>query len=418
MFGKKKPEVLVVGAGPVGQFAALSLAKRGVQVEIADTGIWACSHSYALALHPDALALLDHFGLREAALEKAYPVRSIGIYDETERRARITLVGEDQPEDCLAVLRQDAIEALFEKALADAGVKIEWRHEVVDLVSNVDHVVAKVNQLKRESRGYIVAHSEWLVAKTDKVDVPFVLGADGFESETRRCLGIDFEEVGAPEYYAVFEFQTDADLQNEMKICFAGDTANVLWPLPGGACRWSFQLPGYESREMHRDKDRQLLSAGLERSNMVDDAHLRQFIEERAPWFKGSIDHVSWRMVVRFERRLAQRFGQNRMWLAGDAAHTTGPVGVQSMNVGLFEAWELALAMTRVLHEGAPLREVEECAASWHTEWRRLHGLTGGLKGGPHADPWIASHAAKLLSCIPAHGRKLTALAGQIGLAI
>jgi hypothetical protein len=61
---------------------------------------------------------------------------------------------------------------------------------------------------------------------------------------------------------------------------------------------------------------------------------------------------------------------------------------------------------------------VEECAASWHTEWRRLHGLTGGLKGGPHADPWIASHAAKLLSCIPAHGRKLTALAGQIGLAI
>lgn len=416
MFGKKKPEVLVVGAGPVGQFAALSLAKRGVQTEIADTGIWACSHSYALALHPDALALLDHFGLRATAMEKAYPVRTIGIYDETERRARIVLSNDEQPDDCMAVLRQDAIEALFEKALSDAGVKIEWRHEVADLVSNVDHALAKVNQLKRESRGYVVAHSEWLVAKTEKLDVPFVLGADGFESEARRCLGIEFEEVGAPEYYAVFEFQTDADLENEMKVCFIGNTANVLWPLPGGACRWSFQLPGYESREMHRDKDRMLLSGGLERSNMVDDAHLRQFLEERAPWFKGSVDHISWRMVVRFERRLAQRFGQNRVWLAGDAAHTTGPVGVQSMNVGLFEAWELAHGISRVLHEGAPLSEVEGCAAAWHGEWRRLHGLAGGLKAGPHADPWIAAHASALLSCIPAHGRKLSALAGQIGL--
>jgi 2-polyprenyl-6-methoxyphenol hydroxylase-like FAD-dependent oxidoreductase len=161
-----------------------------------------------------------------------------------------------------------------------------------------------------------------------------------------------------------------------------------------------------------------LLSGGLERSNMVDDAHLRQFIEERAPWFKGSIDHISWRMVVRFERRLAQKFGQNRVWLAGDAAHTTGPVGVQSMNIGLFETWELAHAMSRVLHEGAPLSEVEGCAAAWHAEWRRLHGLAGGLKAGPNADPWIASHATALLSCIPAHGRKLAALAGQIGLTL
>ncbi|MDZ7637016.1 MAG: NAD(P)/FAD-dependent oxidoreductase [Bryobacterales bacterium] len=416
MFGRKKPEVLVVGAGPVGQFAALALAKRGVQVEIVDTGIWACSHSYALALHPDALALFDHFGLRDAALEKAYPVRTVGVYDETRCRAQIVLSPDGDPPECLAVLRQDAIEVLLEKALTDAGVKIQWRHEVADMASNVDHVLAKVNHLKRDSRGYVVAHSEWVVAGTERIDVPFVLGADGYESETRRSLGIDFEEVGEPEYYAVFEFQTDADLENEMRVCFAANTANVLWPLPGGACRWSFQLPEYASRESHRDKDRLLLSGGLERSNMVDDAHLRQFLEERAPWFKGSIDHVAWRMVVRFERRLAKSFGQHRMWLAGDAAHTTGPVGVQSMNVGMFEAWELAHMMKRVLHEGAPLSEVADCSSRWHQEWTRLHGVGGGLKAGPEVDPWLAAHAPALLSCIPAHGKKLNELAAQIGL--
>lgn len=416
MFGKKNPEVLVVGAGPVGQFAALSLAKRGVEVEIVDTGIWACSHSYALALHPDSIQLLDHFGLADAAIESAYPVRTIGFFDEAGRRAEIVLGTADEPRNCMAVLRQDAIEAFIEKALNQAGVKIQWRHEVADLTANVDHVLAKVNTLQRESRGYVVAHSEWVVAKSKKLDLAYVIGADGYESETRRAAGIEFEEVGPAEYFAVFEFRTDADLENEMRVVFANGTSNVLWPLPGGSCRWSFELPNHEDRLAHRDKDRMLLNPGMDRSNQLDDAHLRQFIEERAPWFKGSIDHVAWRMIVRFERRLAKSFGQHRMWLAGDAAHTAGPVGVQSMNIGLHESWQLSHAITRILHEGAAHSEVEAYGKHWRSEWERLHGLCGGLKAGPEADPWVADHAAKILSCLPAHGRKLGELAGQIGL--
>ena len=120
MFGGKKPEVLVAGQAR-GQLAALALAKHGVRVEIVDTGIWACSHSYALALHRESLSLLDHFGLRDAALRKACPVHTMGLYDESGRRARIALSAEDNPRDCMAVLRQDAIEALFEKALETPG---------------------------------------------------------------------------------------------------------------------------------------------------------------------------------------------------------------------------------------------------------------------------------------------------------
>ena len=416
MFGGKKPEVLVAGAGPVGQLAALALAKHGIRVEIVDTGIWACSHSYALALHPEALSLLDHFGLRDAALRKACPVHSMVLCDETGERARITLTAGNNPRECLAVLRQDAIETLFEKALEDAGVKIGWRRELVDLASNVDHVFAKVNRLERDSRGYVVARTEWVVAATEKFDVPFVVGADGYESEARRSLGVDFDEVGEPEYFAIFEFQTDADLGGEMRVCLAGDTVNVLWPLPGGGCRWSFQLPENASCEPRPDKDRLLLSGGLEHSRLVDDAHLKQFLEERAPWFKGSVGHIGWRMVARFERRLAKGFGQHRIWLAGDAAHTTGPVGVQSMNAGLFEAWDLAHMMKRSLHEGAPLCDIAGASARWHAEWQRLHGISGGLKAGPQTDPWVAERAHALLSCLPAHGKRLDVLAAQIGL--
>ncbi len=416
MFGKKNPEVLVVGAGPVGQLAALSLAKLGTPLRIVDTGVWACSHSYALALHPGALSLLDQFGLSEGALDRAYPVRTIGLYDGRERRAQIDLTNPQDPRQCMAVLRQDAVESLLEKSLNDAGVKIEWRHEVADIATSVDHAVAKVNHLQRESRGYVVAHSEWVVTKTDRLDVPFVIGADGYESEARRSMGIGFEETGPAEYFAVFEFKTDADLANEMKIVFSGDAANVLWPLPGGFCRWSFQLLDYESRDARRDKDRLLLSGGLSGNNLVDDAHLVQFIQERAPWFQGSIEQIVWRMVVRFERKLASQFGRDRVWLAGDSAHLTGPVGVQSMNVGLAEVQDLTFIMNRVLHEGAPLSDLEAYGKQWHEEWRRLSGLTGGLKPMDGCDPWVAGHAGAILSCLPAHGKALDAMAAQIGL--
>ena len=89
MFGRKKPEVLVVGAGPVGLFTALSLARRGVPVQIVDKEWRTAAHAYALALHAGSLRLLKDLGLLDAVLEQAYPVRSIGLYDGAERRAEL-----------------------------------------------------------------------------------------------------------------------------------------------------------------------------------------------------------------------------------------------------------------------------------------------------------------------------------------
>ena len=37
--------------------------------------------------------------------------------------------------------------------------------------------------------------------------------------------------------YAIFEFKTDADLPNEMRILINGDKTHLFWPLPDGAFR-------------------------------------------------------------------------------------------------------------------------------------------------------------------------------------
>ena len=56
------------------------------------------------------------------------------------------------------------------------------------------------------------------------------------------------------------------------------------------------------------------------------------------------------------------------MWLAGDAAHMTGPVGMQSMNVGLFEAHDLAGILARILRQRST---ADELAAYERTRHRR-----------------------------------------------
>ncbi len=118
MFGRKNPEVLVVGAGPVGLFAALLLARRGVRLEIIDRDWRTGAHSYALALHPRSLRLFDELGLKEAVLQEAYPITSIGFYGGGERRAEIRAGGNSAQGLLAAVLRQDALEALLEKPMA------------------------------------------------------------------------------------------------------------------------------------------------------------------------------------------------------------------------------------------------------------------------------------------------------------
>jgi 2-polyprenyl-6-methoxyphenol hydroxylase-like FAD-dependent oxidoreductase len=330
-------------------------------------------------------------------------------------------------------MRQDVLEALLEEALRSQGVRVDWRNEVSRLAPGPDGVGVTVDKFEKESRGYVVAHTEWVISKSTEFDVPFVIGADGYNSRVRRALKIDFQEVGPAQYVAVFEFKTDADLEKEMRISVGGQTSGVLWPLPNGACRWSFEIPGYHDESLEglqrgllaagfnfpteRSKERLFVSQGAD-SPLLSDGNLRAMIAEHAPWFTGQVGEVVWKSIVRFERRLAGSFGNGRMWLAGDAAHLTGPVGIQSMNIGLAEADDLARTIAGILRKGESASNLDAYSQRWTGVWRQLHNLDGGLQATPESDPWVAGLAAKLTSCLPAYGEELGVLAGRLGLAL
>jgi 2-polyprenyl-6-methoxyphenol hydroxylase-like FAD-dependent oxidoreductase len=330
----------------------------------------------------------------------------------------------------MIVLPQSVLEAELEQALGRAGVQVQWRHKVMRVEPRADNVQVLVNRYEKESYGYVVARTEWVVAKSWTFEVPFVVGADGYDSAVRHSLGFKFPEVAPCAWYAVFEFRSDSDVRDELRIVLGEKTTNVLWPLGEGWFRWSFQLPDYIDPVVERfAKYRERFGEPTERIkdrlegtsgdvNVLPNERLAQLVRERAPWFKGSIEEVGWRTIVRFERRLASGFGHGRCWLAGDAAHLGAPMAVQSLNVGLAEAHDLSAAIVDSVRNGRGTEPLQAYESRYLSEWRRLQGLDRAVEALPQVDPWVWENRDRLLSCLPAHGSELSLLAGQLGIRV
>jgi 2-polyprenyl-6-methoxyphenol hydroxylase-like FAD-dependent oxidoreductase len=232
----------------------------------------------------------------------------------------------------------------------------------------------------------------------------------------RRRLGIENTPAAGQTFFAAYEFEPEEKVEDEVRVVLDDSTTNVLWPLVGNRYRWTFQMLKAEIASEFPEKERR--SARL--AEKAVDERIRQYVQDvakrRAPWFSAKVKEIAWCTEVVFEQRVVRQFGRDRAWLVGDAAHQTGPVGVQSMNVGLAEAAALAQALRRVLREKAPLSVLEDCAQEWQGEWRRLLALAGGLKPGTDTSPWVRERCGRLLSCLPASHEDLPRLAGQLGL--
>ena len=413
---EERTEVLVVGAGPVGLLTAILLAEGGVETRIVDREERTTVRSYACALHPRTLKLLERMGLAAAVLERGRRIEKIAFYDGPSRRAEVNMGELGGPFPFMLILPQNVFEDTLEQRLRQAGVLVNWNHRFSELRAEGETVVATVEELGATAGGYIVPHWETVVKRTLPVRAQFLVGADGYGSLVRERLGIESTRVAGPEFFAAYEFEPDAKVEDEVRVVLEPGTTNVLWPLPGNRCRWTFQLVKSEMMSEFPEKERR---EGRVAQATVDE-RIRQYVEKvakaRAPWFSAGVRELTWCTEVVFEHRVAQRFGQDRCWLAGDAAHQTGPVGVQSMNVGMAEAASLTGALRQTLREKAPLSLLEACNRDWQAEWRRLLGLTGGLKTRKETSPWVRDRRGRILPCLPASHEDLGSLAGQLGL--
>ena len=397
MFRQPDPEVLVVGAGPVGLITALFLQRYGVRVEIVDMHQRTHQNSYALAIHPSTLSVLDETGLSEGLIAAGRKLTKVAFYEGRDRRVEIDYSRLASRHPYLLVVRQSLLERAAVKALRASKLTVQWGHRLESLAPNGGSVRAEVAKLDQVTSGYAVAKSEWLVVRSRTIQPAYVVGADGYDSTVRRMVGIDMAEYGAGQLFAVYEVEATGELPAEGRVILDPDLTSVYWPLEPGRCRWGFQINGVEE-----------YAPSIER--------LEELLAARASWFTARPKQVYWSTRALFESRLTRSFGDRSVWLVGDAAHQAAPVGVHSLNLGLVEAHELAERISRIRRAEGSSSLLQEFAKETHDAWQGLLDAGRTVRALPGADPWVRQSAARILACVPGSGADLEPLLAQIGL--
>jgi 2-polyprenyl-6-methoxyphenol hydroxylase-like FAD-dependent oxidoreductase len=363
MLWKHEAEVLVVGAGPAGMMTALMLAEQGVRVEVIDQEGGGGRHNYALVLQGSVLELLDGVGLTPRLLGRGAAVDRMIVHEGVEQHTESALAPGRTDLPPLLVLPCTALEEVLEQRLHELKVPIHYNQRCAGVAEGAHGVSVTIETLTVESGGYPIGGHVFAVDKIKERVFAYVVGADGAGSLVRRRSDIGAAPLGQPESFVAIELASTVDLGRKAHVVLEGGTTNVLWPLPGGRCRWTLQTDG---------------DNGAETIAPPSMSQIHRLVHARAPWFDTGSGEVGWAALLRFRPEVAERLGRGRVWLVGDAAHVTGAVGVPGLNEGLREAHDLAGRMARVLRGTADADLLEQYADARGAAWRQASWSSGG----------------------------------------
>ena len=301
---------------------ANQLGRRGVRALIIDRHTGPSLQTRALGVQARTLEIYSHLGIAERALERGRRATGADMWSGGRRAARIPFgdIGRElSPYPFLLILGQDDNERLMGDALRARGADVAWSTELVGLIQQSDHVVARLKGPDGATR---------------ELTVGWVAGCDGARSSVRELNGIPF--VGAP-YEDVF-FVADTQLTGPM----VPDEVNVyLWP---HGFHLFFPMRGPEHWRLVGIVPRPL----LQKEELTLDDVIPSIRQEAGSSL--SFEGCSWFSTYRIHHRRAARFRERRCFLLGDAAHIHSPMGAQGLNTGLQDAynlaWKLALVVT------------------------------------------------------------------------
>jgi 3-(3-hydroxy-phenyl)propionate hydroxylase len=321
------PNVIIVGAGPVGCTAALLLADRGIPVILIER--YPQPHPLPRAVHLDdeVTRTLHRIGVSDAFLAGSRPGRGLRLLDARHRvmaEFGRDVEATDNGFPGANMFHQPDLEAL----LLD---RVD-QHRLIDLHRGVE--VRAVDGVHDPLTAPPVRVHTRAVA--DEAAQTFsgslVLGCDGATSTVRQLLGVHMQDLRFTERWLVVDVRatTPLDTWDGVEQVCDPTRAATFMHVTGDRYRWEFQL-----RDGEDETD---LIAGLGR--------LLQ------PW-TGQPDlaglEISRTAVYTFRARLAARFQVGRAFLLGDAAHLTPPFIGQGLAAGIRDADNLAWKVAHVL---------------------------------------------------------------------
>lgn len=332
----KNTDVVIVGAGPVGLVAAISLDQLGISSVVVERQLAPQQAPKAHAINPRTLEICQRLGLCADDIRAAgAPIEDGGqvhFVDKLNSTRFGSLPYERQTDDAreytpwpLINIPQPRFEAFLRKRLEQCQhASLLPGYTATQVLDTANSVVTTVRQMEEEAPVQLESH--------------YLIAADGANSSTRDMLGINMMGPEGLQHYIMIHFEADlteitADAPGLLYFCMAPEAGGVFIGYERHRT-WVF-MHGYDPNSQSRDD--------------FTPAHCQQIVEAAAgqPIEDFSLRNVSaWSMCA----QVAERYAKGRVFLAGDAAHRFPPTGGLGLNTGVADAhnlsWKLALVLT------------------------------------------------------------------------
>ena len=351
-------DVLVVGAGPVGMALALQAHQHGARVLLVERRTDLSRPSRAMLLWPRTLEALDRLGVADRLAE--HPAARLCSQIHLGRHAvPVALADLAVPGASRSPLmvRQADVERALHDAVQRHGIPLRAGTGLSAL------------QVDDEGATVVLTHPG---GHEQVRRCRFVVGCDGAESAVRDLVGIPWRGRAYPQEAVLADAEVE-DLADGLAHIGAG-RAGVGFLFPAGEHGAGWRLVATRSARgtdvpPGRDGPRVGLpgiQGALRGANLP-----------------GRVAVAPWSTRVRLQRRLAGRFREGPVLLAGDAAHVMSPAGAQGLNTGLQDAtnlgWKLAAVVAGSSHPEVLLDSYE---AERRPVARQVGRLTGLLLHG------------------------------------
>ena len=326
-------DVLVVGAGPAGLTAAISLARHGIDVLVIEKHAGTSPFPKATGISTRTMELLRGWGLEER-------VRAGSMRAEHSMAISKTLIspvlatmpfGFPTTQQAVAVspttpvvCPQDYLEPVLLQHLLGCGGQVRFGTELTNMTTDDSAITATLYNPATDHRYQVSAR--------------YLIGADGPRSTVRSALGIGVEDLGTIGDFVAVTFRADLTrrvprIPSAINAVQTAGAEGMFVPTSTDD-RWIY------AREWHPELGQtvddwtpqqclELIRAGTG----LDD--LRPDVLSVMPFVMGG--------------HIADTFRAGRGFLIGDAAHRTTPVGSLGMNTAIHGAHNLGWKLAWVL---------------------------------------------------------------------
>jgi resorcinol 4-hydroxylase (NADPH) len=323
-------DVVIIGAGPVGLFAALALQKQGLSVDIYER--WPSFYPLprACGVDHEIIRLIQGLGLMETLEPLIDPLVGPGKTYEFRDTDFETLLKVDWNRNGrsgwaqMNMFYQPDFEQMMIKELKKSPrVRILHGHELVGLKQHLDHVELEFSQTEEPTaRSFAKAR--------------YVIGADGARSTVRDLLDIPVIDLGFAYDWLVVDVIPNEERAWKPYVVQYCDPARPTTLVGSGPKRrrWEFMcLPGEDIDTLNtQDMTWKLL----------------------APWDINPENATLERHTVyTFRGSWTDQWKKGRVFLAGDAAHLMPPFLGQGLCSGMRDAFALSWRLAAVVNGNA-----------------------------------------------------------------